>query len=776
MLFFQVALVGGYAYSHFITNRLSPRNQWLLHVCLLLVAILTLPIRPGDEWKPDDGTFPTTKILLLLTFTVGLPFFLLSTTGPLIQRWQSQTHPDKSPFRLFALSNAASLLALVSYPFVFEQYLTLNYQSVVWTSIFVVFAFMATWSGFQFVESTKDAEPESPASPKPVIDKEANAPRPSWGAVLRWIALPMLASVQLLATTNLMTQEIGAVPFLWILPLSLYLISFIICFDHERWYSRLVCYPGLFVSAVYSCSVLSQGVQATLIDQVAAYSLVCFFAAMCCHGELAAIKPHARYLTSFYLMISIGGALGGVFVALVAPVIFINFYEFQIGLVLVCLLCCETYVGSFIRSSRQRLAFAKEQYDPMHLVVGGAGRLLEVSLFGLAGYLFIIGMETDMLTDKFFTVLAVVLLILRFKFLQKFNLWIGQLVRANEYLKGTGMVFLVGGCLYTAYYISAQFYEHWQEDRQELVLAKVRNEYGTLAVEEDYGQRSLVNGRINHGYQVMSEDFKNRPVSYYGPFSGLGLSLEYMQKIHRRTQDGMSIGVIGLGTGTVAAFGRQQDTIRFYEINPLVEEIAREYFTYLSDSPSDVSVAIGDARLVLERENADDLPKLDLLVADAFSSDSIPMHLLTLESFVIYKNRLQDDGVLAFHISNRFLNLDNVVKQLADALDWGAILVHESDDDANFISGSTWVVVSNNKSLMDHISRITDVEDWSDFAPKSIWTDDYASIIGLIDDWDDYSRGYSNGWDNGYEDGLADGRDEGYEVGFEDGVLEAESD
>ncbi len=357
MLFFQVALVFGYAYSHLITQRLTPRQQWGLHTTLLALAILTLPIRPFDYWKPSDSSLPTLRILALLLMSVGLPFFLLATTGPLVQAWQARTHPNRSPFRLFALSNFASLAALLSYPFVFERYITLDSQSWAWSVIFVLFCILAILSGRQFYfvsKGTPNAErPRPENSPPPQSDKVG------WVRMTAWLLLPMLASIQLLATTNLMTQEIGSLPFLWIVPLSLYLISFVICFDHQRWYVRPVFFGLFFGGAIYSGFVLEAGILAPILAQLFGYTAVCFGASMCCHGELARLKPGTEHLTMFYLMIAIGGALGGLFVAVIAPLIFVGYYEFQFGLVLAIVCTLLAYVIEYRRSNEKKTWMAR---------------------------------------------------------------------------------------------------------------------------------------------------------------------------------------------------------------------------------------------------------------------------------------------------------------------------------------------------------------------------------------------------------------------------------
>ncbi len=676
MLFFQSALVMGYAYSHFVTQRLSPRQQWILHSLLLGVAILLLPVKPTDYWKPLDGTLPTVRILALLAVSVGLPFFLLSTTGPLIQAWQSQTHPDRSPFRLFALSNLASLTALISYPFVFERYLTLNAQSWFWSIGFGLFAVSAWASGRLLVKSPGSSERVNAAA---LGTEEPMEARPGGLRVCLWLVLPMLASVQLLATTNLMTQEVGSLPFLWIVPLSLYLISFIICFDHERWYVRPVFFGIFLVAAVFSGFVLEAGVDVPIAMQVVGYSAVCFGASMCCHGELARIKPPARHLTMFYLLVAIGGALGGVVVAVLAPRIFKGYYEFQIGLI-AAIVCCLIAYGIQIRATDQ-------------------------------------GRKWDMVRLLTFAI----------------TLFVGLLA---AYFVGTSLNTLV------------------KSDNQDSVLLKTRSEYGTLTVKDFESYRKLNNGQIEHGFQFKDDFWRMKPTSYYGPDSGLGLAIEYLGDAarDRGQQDsqpgresgglprGIDIGAIGLGVGTVCSWCEPGDTLRYFEINPQVLDIALNQFWYVQDCAVEPEVVLGDARLQLEREvDREDPRRYDILIADAFSSDSIPVHLLTLESMQIYKQRLKAHGILAFHVSNRFLHLENVVKILAEELGMRVVLVeHDAPDDDSLYNSSSWVLVTQNEEFVSFMRGIVTEaeEDWPHEKYGARWTDDFSSIVPVIR-WDD---------------------------------------
>ncbi|PWU19237.1 MAG: ferrichrome ABC transporter permease, partial [Verrucomicrobia bacterium] len=367
MLFFQVLLLGGYAYAHFSTHRLKPRGRTILHAVLLLAALALLPITPGDAWKPDPDTNPTLRILLLLTACLGLPYLVLSTTGPLVQQWFAQAYPDKSPYRLYALSNLGSLLALLSYPFFFETHFTRRAQAAWWgwgLVAYVICCGLCMWQSKVQSPSSKVQSPKSEVqspksearSPKsevsnaglgaqtsgsdghPASDPLTHSPAHSLTDSLLWLALPACASVLLLATTNKLCQDVAVVPFLWVLPLALYLLSFIICFDNPRWYAPLPYGLALIAALGGVAWALCKGVDLALWKQIAAYSGGLFVCCMVCHGELYRLRPDPSRLTSFYLMIAAGGALGGFFVAVLAPLLLSDYYELHYGLLLCGLL------------------------------------------------------------------------------------------------------------------------------------------------------------------------------------------------------------------------------------------------------------------------------------------------------------------------------------------------------------------------------------------------------------------------------------------------------
>jgi hypothetical protein len=336
MLFFQLLLVAGYAYSHLIATRLQARMQAIVHIaivcaCVLLMGALALtwqsPITPGPNWKPANPDFPMTRIFILLLVSIGLPFFILSTTRPLLQAWFARSHEGASPYRLYALSNAGSLIALVTYPFLVEPALTLKAQAIVWSLLFVGFAM-----GVGLCARSIRHVPLSDVSAVDVAESEdLRIPGPTRSTRILWIALATVASVMLLATTNQVCQQVAAVPFLWVLPLAIYLLSFIICFDNQRWYRRSVFHPALG-AAVFLALVVLCSPDASIIIQIATYSALLFTICMVCHGELVRLKPHRRYLTSFYLMVAIGGAFGGILVVVIASWLFTGYWEFHLAI------------------------------------------------------------------------------------------------------------------------------------------------------------------------------------------------------------------------------------------------------------------------------------------------------------------------------------------------------------------------------------------------------------------------------------------------------------
>ena len=566
MLFFQVVLLAGYAYSYFVTRHMSRRTQGWFHGALLAASLAFLPVgRPGRI--PDLS--PQPAVLLTLAVSVGLPYFLLSATSPLFQSWYAAAKVGPFPYRLYAVSNIASLAALLSYPFVIEPLAAIDRQLWWWSVAFAGFAALAMALG---------------VSQKPSLPP-AEAASTSDGAPWLWLALAACPSALWLSVANHLSQEVAAVPFLWILPLSLYLLSFVICFDADGWYRPAVFRVLAPVAWVAICWRVARpgGLAAELAVFSAALLICCVF----CHGELARAKPDPRHgLAYFYLYVALGGAAGAVFVAVVAPNLFNRYLELPIAVIACVLLGLVRLFG----------------YPSRRLL-----RLVAVSV---------------------------------------------------------------------ATFVFAVFYRSSQGE-----VVRLRNFYGALQVIDSGDTRSLYDGSTLHGQQFLSPALAKSPTTYYGPDSGAGRLLDAAGPPRR-------VGIVGLGVGTLAAYSRPGDEYRFYEINPAVVQVARQYFGFLSDSPT---VITADGRLALEREPAQ---SFDILILDAFSDDSIPVHLLTREAFDLYFRRLRPHGTMAIHLTNRYLDLFPVVSAGAAEFGHDAKLVRNPADPARHISAADWAIIT----------------------------------------------------------------------------------
>ena len=634
LVFFQTALLVGYAYADWSVRKLRPRRQVQLHVVLLIASVVVLPIVPGAFWKPSGSENPIALILGLLTATIGLPYFLLATTSPLIQAWFARRFPGRSPYRLFALSNLASMLALLGYPFLLEPWIVTRVQAWGWSAGYIVFVALCTATAFASLRAGTSMA--ASADPGPAVAPDSRG-APTALRQLLWCALAATGSLLLLSVSNHITQNVAAVPLLWIAPLSLYLFTFILCFDAPRWY-----YRELFLSMVPA----ALGVMAwTLADprlthelaiQLGVFCAGLFIACMFCHGELARMKPAPRYLTRFYLMISLGGAVGSALVGVVAPLVLPAYFELAFGLAL-----C-----SFL------LLWQARRDAPVLRVLAVA------AIFGTIG---------------------------------------------------------------CAVWGIREFYDS--------TILTTRNFYGVLRVQEsgageDNAHRQLVHGTIMHGNQYLSPVFRRQPSTYYTTNSGVGRVLESLNP----STTPIKVGVIGLGAGTLAAYGSKGDVYRFYDINPAVVGIAHDDFTYLGDSDATIEIVLGDARLSLERE---DSQQFDLLAIDAFSSDAIPVHLITSEAVAIYLKHMKPGGVIAYHVTNRFLDLVPVVQALADAHGLHATWVRDEGEDP-LASRSDWVLLSRDGKILDRpriaeaATEIVRHPDWR------LWTDDFNNLVQVL--------------------------------------------
>ncbi|MSU49616.1 MAG: hypothetical protein EXS37_11100 [Opitutus sp.] len=719
LLFFQTVLLGGYAYAHFSSSRLKPRQQVILHFVLLALSLALLPITPSESWKTNLSGDPNWRILVLLMVTIGLPYFVLSSTGPLMQQWFSQTNPGVSPYRLYALSNVGSLLALLSYPAFFEVRFSRQVQANLWSGGLVVFVVFCGYCAFRLWQHA--------AVKIPVAAAEAALPTGEPGAVvpvveetktsavdkLLWVSLPAIASILLLATTNKLSQEVAVIPFLWVIPLSLYLLTFIVCFDHARWYHRGVFTALLVVGIAVVCQLLPAGSDAPMRVQIFGYTATLFVACMVCHGELYRLKPPPERLTSYFLFISAGGALGGFLVAIVAPAIFTEYREVQLGL---WVLTYALGVLAFRHRSRELV-----------LGVGAGALLVTVALPWLRSYLDdSSGFRGELLalfTDRAPYVITGVLLLIVCTFDLK------RRTISAEFKPRMGG-FVMALCVA----VGAVFVVQWNVSSSVKVLSASRNFYGTLKVfdyyptdEEDH-YHLLLHGATTHGLQFVKPEKSVLATTYYSDTSGVGLAMNHLAETPRR------IGLVGLGTGSLAVYARKGDYLRIYEINPAVEALARTQFKYLEYSQAKIDVVMGDARLMMEREViGTQSQKFDLLALDAFSSDAIPVHLLTKEAFEIYLRQITPDGVIAVHVSNRYLNLRPVVEKLAANFGLTAVTISDDNEPEWWIYATTWILVTKNKAFLAE-PKIRDAGESAETGNKDwpLWTDDFASLYSIM--------------------------------------------
>lgn len=642
MLFFQTLLLGGYAYAHGATL-LPRRHQPWVHGALLLLALFFLPVAPDPElWKPSPEDPPVRSILFLLTATVGMPYLVLSASAPLVQHWFTRDFPGRSPYWLYALSNAGSLLALLSYPFVVEPILALRLQSTLWSWGFALYAALcAVCAAWPLLARRKEEAVSIEMAPPGALRNSLPLARAD---LLLWVALSACGSALLLATTNQLCQEVAVVPFLWIAPLALYLLTFILCFRTERGYDRIL-WGLLFAAAVFfACRTLALGTNATLPAQVLVFLGALFVGCLVCHGELVRSRPDPTHLTTFYLSMAAGGALGGVFIGLAAPALFTGLWEYPLS-------WCLT---------------------------------------------------------------AVVVLVAWFR---------GGVFRSARWLAPTALVALAALIVFTAGHLRKWSpYSIWAE----------RNFYGVLRVtrfEVAAGNGfSLLHGRTMHGMQFSDPDKRATPTTYFTPESGVGLALRH----HPRNGGPLRVGVVGLGAGTLAAYGRKGDTFRFYEINPAVITVARERFFFLKNSPARIGTVAGDARIVMERELAGgSAGDYDLLVVDAFSSDAIPVHLLTRECFDLYRRRLRPDGMLAIHITNRFLDLVPLVRAQGEGAKFRVGLISSEGDESAGRNRSDWMILSRDGRFLGSEGVRDRLKPLPPPASRP-WTDDYASLWPLL--------------------------------------------
>lgn len=658
LVFFQLALLGGYAYSDLSNRWLKHRTQSTIHIVLLLVSLAALPIVAATGWKPVGNEDPLWRILGLLLVTIGLPYFMLSTTAPLIQSWFAREHADAKTaervYRFFALSNLGAILGLLAYPFAIEMWVSTHTQAIGWSVGYALFALLCIGSAWRARRWTDAAENDPAEAPKPLFDalsgnRASAGSAPQIRDYLLWFMLAALASVMLLAVTNHITQNVASIPFMWVLPLTLYLITFVLCFEGrggKGFYLRKFWLPPtLIMICMMAWGVTAKYGFLSIDIAIPLYCSGLFLVCMFCHGELAAAKPAARYLTRFYLILSLGGAVGGMFVGLAAPKLFSAYWELLLGLGVLALMA---------------LVLTRPRPSEFGLRSGMTAAAALVSFVVVVYYAY----DYDWLLKE-------------------------------------------GGTIHAE-----------------------RNFYGRLSVKQlgnnesdPDTNRMMLHGTIVHGRQYIQPSYRRITTSYYTESSGFGMVLSRLNQGPRR------IGGVGMGVGTIAAYGRPGDMVKFYEINPKVIEMASNYFYYLKESPAQIKIALGDARLVLERE---DPQQFDVLAIDAFSGDAVPVHLVTREALAVYLKHIKPEGAVAFHVTSRYLNLAPVIKQLADEVGYTAVLIADRSDNNDYSSHSDWVVVTRNLNFLSDPEVMGKRATIAPIAGMKIWTDDFSNLFQIL--------------------------------------------
>lgn len=645
MLFFQIALLAGYAYAHLLTSVASAKRQAIVHLALLAGSLAFLPIAPDLAWKPEPGEASAGRVLLLLSATIGPPFVLLSATAPLIQKWFAHVFPDRSPYRLYALSNAGSVAALAVYPFLVEPLMTRQSQSSGWSGGMILFAVVCGGCAAVILKATQPSEHLPASADAPTTSAKTDDP----GApAARWLALSACGSVLLLATTSEMSRDVAVMPYLWVAPLAIYLATFIICFDRPERYSHKIYGHAFLLALVAVCFGFYFRNSLGFYARVSIQSVALFLGCMVCHGKLANLKPAPTRLTAYYLSISTGGALGGALVSLAAPMLFCGYHEYALGLLGCAVLC-----------------------------IGRPGRKLQ-------------GDQPD----------------------------------SSPWLDRSWKWAAIAGC--AAFFL----FDVWSANKT--ALSSSRNFFGAISVHElktddsERNARYLKHDNIVHGFQLQAPGKQDTPTGYYGPSGGGGLILNEFRVDRPRR-----IGIVGLGVGTLATYGRPDDVFRIYEIDPAVIEAARTSFTFLQDSKAAIETIEGDARLVMEQEPEQ---AFDVLILDAFTSDAVPVHLLTIEAMQTWRRHLARDGVLAFHLSSQHLQLSSVVGAAAEELGMARLRIRDRPrPDLWERYTSEWMLVSDDAILLDRIGAAhpSTRRGGSDKKIKP-WTDDHASLMSVL--------------------------------------------
>jgi len=761
MLFFQTLLLAGYAYAHALTRWLPARAQALLHGALLVAAALALPFAAVGAEGPPAGASPVWWLLKTLLLTAGPPFFVLSAGAPLLQKWYSRTRALSAadPYFLYAASNAGSLCALLGFPVLLEPWLALGQQGRAWAALYVALTLLVIACAAFALTRPRDA---ARGDAFEAGDAPAASGRVSLRRRLRWLVLAFVPSSLVLGVTTHITTDLVAVPLLWVIPLSLYLLSFVVVFARRRVVPRGLAARLLPGAAVLVALVYLSGASQPAWFLILFHLFFLFAAALVCHGQLADDRPGAGHLGEFYLWLAAGGALGGLFNAVAAPLLFNSIVEYPLVILL------ASYLRPGFRRERGRLlglrlgargvAEGKGKGEGVAVkgevrALGAGGRVLEdegraVADEGAAaenaGQVVEVGRDDgggrpdvfDLLLPLLIGMLTAALMLVTSGFelnsVERAALTLGlPLFLLNHFFAPRPTRFALG--LAAVMLASALFSE--QSGR---TLHAARNFYGTHRVEADDADTLhwLRHGSTLHGKQYTDAAHRCEPLSYYHREGPLGSVFKHV-RAKRDAAVGarpLSVAVVGLGAGTTAAYARAGETWTFYEIDPQVVEVARDprFFTYLSAcAGARQNIVLGDARLRL-REAPD--ASYDLIVLDAFSSDSVPAHLMTREALALYLSKLAPGGVIAFHVSNRSLELERVVGGISAEAGLAARIFNDGRHGEHLgLDPSTWVAVARTAEDLGPLASDTD---WPEFDPAvyklEVWRDDFSDILGVF--------------------------------------------
>jgi len=753
MVFFQAALLAGYAYAHAMTTWLGTRRQVLLHTVLIFLPLVVLPIGLVSGWVPPDNSNPIPWLLGLLTVSIGLPFFVLSSSAPLLQKWFANTdHPSaKDPYFLYAASNLGSMLALLSYPTLVEPWLPLKAlhwfsQSYLWAFGYVLLVILLLYCArvvWRAQPKAGVAPPKRLASSSKSAITEVEALAPTTWQCLHWIGLALVPSSLMLGVTTFITLDIAAVPLFWVIPLALYLLSFIIVF---AWWPpimhkiMILAMPLVVLLLVFATTA---EVRLSIGPKILLHLLAFFMVAMVCHGELAKTRPAPRYLTMFYLFMSLGGVLGGLFNALIAPLVFSTVLEYQLAIVFGCLLLPsvvpggKTWISQFFPDS---LAVPVSiALDVVLAVVLGVAALTIIQFLAGPGLNapwsaeaqkwarqrleWVCTRDGKFDNDMYGRLESVIM------FGLPTLLCYAYVVRPLRFGLSVAALLLVGAIWDASKHSTSE------------VVHQERSFFGVLRVEHStyntiFDVYTLLHGTTLHGEQIRSPDLQDQPLTYYYKTGPIGQAFASFQGKYAKK----NIALIGLGTGTMACYSEPGRQLTFYDIDPAVVRIAQnpKYFTYWQDCRPTPDLILGDARLKLEHAAN---KQYDVILLDAFSSDAIPIHLITREAIELYFRKLTDNGVLMVHISNRYLDLEPVLGNLAENLDLFTLLLSdEIGEDEGGGAGkrpSKWVILARRREDLGELREAPrGTHGWRQAKtnPKvGIWTDDFSNVLRVMD-------------------------------------------